>query len=226
MDKHLIVALALIAGCKNSNYCAGNPDHNCNEHAVDAPKQIDGMEALDCTVAGCGDTGKVCDTGTKACVECTTTESAACTGDSPVCKSDACTACVVNADCSSHTCEPSGACAVSSEVAWVAVGGAGDCLTEATPCGSIATARSTTPRTIIHVTGRLPETVAVGLNQTLTIIGDRDSSGTATSGLAYGIWTLVGASGSASITLVDMELDGLATATYGVASTSTGTIEL
>jgi hypothetical protein len=227
MHKLLIVSGLLFAagGCKNSNYCAGNPDNNCNEHPGDAPKQIDGMEALDCTVAGCGDSGKVCDPGTKACVECTVTESAACTGTSPVCKNDACTACVANPDCPSNTCEPSGACASADEVAWVALGGTGDCLTQTTACGSIAMARGTT-RTIIHVTGHIAEPVAVGPSGTLMIIGDRDGSGNITSGLAYGAGTLLAASGSASVTLVDMELDGLSTATYGVASASTGTIEL
>ena len=100
MHKLLIVSGLLFAasGCKNGNYCAGNPDNNCNEHPADG-KQSDGMEALDCTVMGCGDSGKVCDATTRACVECTTTESAACTGTSPVCKNDACTACEAATDC-------------------------------------------------------------------------------------------------------------------------------
>ena len=124
MHKLLIVSGFLFAasGCKNGNYCAGNPDNNCNEHAADAQKQIDGMEALDCTVAGCGDSGKVCDSTTKACVECTTTESAACGGTSPVCKNDACTACEASADCASQACLGTGACEDASMVAYATAG--------------------------------------------------------------------------------------------------------
>ena len=216
MHKLLIVSGLLFAasGCKNSNYCAGNPDNNCNEHPADGPKQIDGMEALDCNVMGCGDSGKVCDMATHACVECTTTESAACVGTSPVCKSDACTACEASTDCPSQACLGTGACEAPSMVAYVTAGGTGDCLTPATACGAILTAL-TTGRPVIRVSGTLSENVAIN-SGTVTLIGDDD--GSTKIGSNIGGSTLLTVTGSSTnVTVRNISFDGVTNNSFGIA---------
>lgn len=214
MHKLLIVSGLLFAasGCKNSNYCAGNPDNNCNEHPADGAKQ-DGMEALDCTVMGCGDSGKVCDSATKACVECTVTESAACTGTAPVCKNDACTACIANADCPSQACLGTGACEDTTMVAYVKAGGNGDCLTPTTACGAVLTALAT-GRPVIRVSGTLSENIAIGSGN-ITLIGDDDGSTTIGSALASS--TLLGVTGSStSVTVDNISFAGVTSNAYGI----------
>jgi hypothetical protein len=213
MHKHLIVALALIAGCKNSNFCAGNPDNNCNEHPIDAPKQIDGMEALDCTHAGCPG-AEVCDQDSRACVECTATQSAACTNDSPVCKNDACAACEANTECPSQACTGTGACADATMVAYVTAGGAGDCLTAATACGAILTALGT-GRPVIRVSGTLTENVAINTG-TITLIGDDD--GSTKIGSTVAVSTLLTVTGSStSVAVRNLSFVGVANNAYGIA---------
>jgi len=215
MHKLLIVSGLLFAasGCKNGNYCAGNPDNNCNEHPADG-KQIDGMEALDCTVMGCGDSGKVCDATTRACVECTTTESAACNGTSPVCKNDACTACEAATDCPSQACLGTGACEDASMVAYVVAAGNGDCLTPATACGAVSTALLT-GRPVIRVSGTLSENIAIG-SGTVTLLGDDD--GSTKIGSAIGGSTLLDVRGpSTNVTVRNITFDGVTANLFGIA---------
>lgn len=214
MHKLLIVSGLLFAasGCKNSNYCAGNPDNNCNEHPADG-KQIDGMEALDCTVMGCGDSGKVCDATTRACVECTTTESAACTGTSPVCKNDACTACEAATDCPSQACLGTGACEDASMVAYATAGTQGDCLTAATACGSIAAAMST-GRPVIRLSGTFHEAVSIATGA-ITLIGDDD--GTTKIDSTAALSTLLAVTGSStSVTVRNVSFAGAPNNSYGI----------
>ena len=66
-----------VGRCKNPNFCAGNPDNNCDERRSTAPTQIDGSKSLDCTVPGHACETGVCDPTSKACVTCTTTSACA-----------------------------------------------------------------------------------------------------------------------------------------------------
>jgi len=219
MHKLLIVSGFLFAasGCKNANYCAGNPDNNCNEHPADG-KQIDGMEALDCTVSGCGDSGKVCDSTTRACVECTVTESAACSGTSPVCKNDACTACEANSDCPAQACLGTGACEDASMVAYAKAGGSGDCLTPATACGAISSALAT-GRPVIRLSGTFNEAVTIA-SGTITLIGDDD--GSTKIGSNVSLSTLLAVSGNTTVVEVhNVSFMGAANNSYGISLLAT-----
>ena len=231
MQKLLIAAGLLFTACNNPNYCAGNPDNNCHETG-DGGTGSDGSEAVSCLITGCvgSSAGSVCDTTTKACVQCTTTSHDACSGTAPVCKADACTACTANADCpDSDTCLPSGACAAASDVAYVDASMNGDC-SKAQPCKTVGAAVSTAKSTI-RVTGLTNEKFTV--SRDLTIIGDHDSMNRITSGTTYAASageSIVTVTGAANLTMVDIALDGTGTApsalANGLYNSSTGTVEL
>ena len=231
MQKLLIATSLLFAACQNPNYCAGNPDHNCNETG-DGGAGSDGRESISCVNTGCvgSSAGSVCDVDTKACVQCTVADHSACSLTAPVCKMDACVACTANADCSaSNTCLPDGSCAAATDVAYVNAAMNGDC-SQASPCHTIGTAINT-PKSIIRVTGLTSENFSV--NRNLTIIGDHDSDNRITSGTTYAASageSLVTVSGAANLTMVDIALDGTGTApstmANGLYSSSTGAVEL
>ena len=236
MQKLLIATSLLFTACHNPNYCAGNPDNNCNETGGSNDGGVDGNESISCVNTGCvgNAAGSVCDTETRACVACTpgtAGDHSACSGTAPVCKSDACTACTANVDCpDSNTCLPTGACAVATDVAYVDASMNGDC-SQASPCHTIATAIHT-EKSIIRVTGLTNAKFAV--SNDLTIIGDHDSMNNITSGATYAAAfaddAIVTVSGSANLTMVDIALDGTGTASgvlgNGLYSSSTGTVDL
>ncbi len=124
MQKIFIATSLLFAACHNPNYCAGSPDNNCNETG-DGGTTIDGNESISCVQTGCvnNSAGSVCDTDTKACVQCTdgpAGDHSACTLTTPVCSTtDTCRACAANSECASDACLPDGSCAAATDVAYV-----------------------------------------------------------------------------------------------------------
>lgn len=169
--KLILVAVVVIGCTKNSNYCPGaNPDNNCAE--IDAPGP-----AIDAPPTGCGSDGEcsgataVCDTSTRACVACTTSEPGACTGTAPVCKQDACVACSSHSDCSSNVCLPDGSCGTDANVAYVDPGGTDNTsCTKATPCTKVAKALATA-KPFLKFHGTTNEQVSIN-NQNLTVLAD------------------------------------------------------
>ena len=238
MQKLLIATSLLFSACyrDNSHYCAGNPDNNCNQTGSN-DGGIDGNEAISCVNTGCvgNAAGSVCDTATKACVQCTPGSSgdhSACSGTAPVCKSDACTACTANSDCpDSNTCLPTGACAVATDVAYVdsSVATGGTCGM-ADPCKTIAVALSGT-KSIIRVTGVTTETQGLSLSRNVTIIGEHTTDTTTaaakqtiTSGASYGATVVLTVPAPYILTMVDMAIDGMGTALDGLDSAGTVTL--
>lgn len=169
---YLVLVAALVA-CRHDepNYCADQlPDHNCAEHDA-ATDGADGMTGCindtQCSVAT-----PVCDTATKICVECTTSEASECTSTTPVCKADACVACTVNADCSSSACLPDGSCGDDSNVAYVDPGGTDNTTcTKATPCTKVSKALATT-RPYVNFHGSTDEAVTVNAGRHVTFLAD------------------------------------------------------
>jgi len=53
MQKLLIATSLLFTACHNPNYCAGNPDNNCNETGGSNDGGIDGNESISCVNTGC-----------------------------------------------------------------------------------------------------------------------------------------------------------------------------
>ena len=162
--KHLmLVVLAVtMSGCQEqaSNYCEDAPFHNCQD-LIDAP--IDAPTSCSSN-ASCTAPLGVCDvTGSKTCVECTATDSAACVGVEPVCGVDqACRACTAHSECTSDVCLPDGSCAAEGDVAYVnGSAGTGSACTKAAPCKTV-TAAVATPKTVIKVTGPVNDRVTIG----------------------------------------------------------------
>ncbi len=223
MQKLLIATSLLFTACHNPNYCAGNPDNNCNETG-DGSVGSDGPEAVDCTVSGCSgvSTGGVCDTGTKACVVCTATIHDACAGTAPVCSTtDTCRACVTNSECSSDACMPDGSCAAATDVAYVDASKSGTTCARGDECHTVSLALATN-KSIIRVTGKTSESVLVP--RTLFLLGDHDVNNAITSGVTGASGTVISVGGALNLTMVDMAIDGGGTATYGLNNSSSGTV--
>ena len=212
MRKLLIIAL--LVGCKNPNFCEGrNPDNNCDEAPIDgtAPGS-DGSEVTDCTMPGHACATGVCDTTSKMCVPCV--DDTTCHGETPACHNDMCEACASNAECpESNTCLPTGACAASTDVAYVKADGTSATCTKTAPCATLLLGLSQN-RPYVHLTGAVNESVTLSNDTTKTIVGQRDASGktiTSTISNSLGGSTLVTVSGTAtSLTLVDIALVGAA----------------
>ena len=199
-----LLFIALLVGCKNPNYCAGNPDNNCNESPIDSHAGSD-AEAFDCVAMGCtGD--KVCDTHSHACVTCI--DNSTCSGTSPVCSSDTCVACSDFTDCPTTACDGSGACALSSEISYVASLSEGGSLntvcTFATPCTSINTALSLVPQ-VIRVKGTIDELVVMS-SGTKTIIGENTGTSKAALKSTNFVGSLITLSGTANLTIYNFDI--------------------
>lgn len=109
--------------------------------------------------ADCGAPNGVCDLSVGAsagrCVQCTSTEPAACTGDKPLCGVDnTCRGCAAHSECASAVCRPDGACSSGDDVAYVNPNGAGAECTKSEPCASLQTAVAAR-RPYIKITGAL-----------------------------------------------------------------------
>jgi len=159
------------AGCGkqlNPEYCIGNPnDPDCRNAGlvlIDAAPRC--QADSDCP------SPSVCDTAAGACVQCTSTNATACTGDTKVCtKDDTCVQCVTGTDCSatSGVCLPDNLCAAAGTILYAAPAGsstAADCTLAAAPCtltNAVAHA-SSTKSTIQLATGTYDEgTITLGV---------------------------------------------------------------
>ena len=73
------------------------------------------------------------------CVQCTTDDSSACVGGTPVCVSNTCQKCTAHAQCASDVCLPDGSCAdpALDQVAYVKVNGTGMVCSQLSPCGTL-----------------------------------------------------------------------------------------
>ncbi|CAN5396859.1 hypothetical protein BH11MYX1_BH11MYX1_15810 [soil metagenome] len=197
-----LVSVVALGGCfKNPNYCAGaNPDNNCAE--IDAPKAPPDVVTGCTNDTTCTAATAVCDTGTSTCVQCTTAEPSACMATTPVCKNDACAACVSHQDCSSNACLPTGACGDDSNVAYVDPSGMDNAqCTKATPCPMVAKALLT-GRPYVKLHGTSDESVSIN-NQNVTLLADAGAKLTYTSN---GI--VLEVKGSSHVMIEDLEISG------------------
>lgn len=100
----------------------------------------------------------VCDMAAKVCVECTSDELSACSGDTPACKSNTCAACESDNDCSkgAGVCLPTGSCVAPQEILYVQTDGlpVNDCSAER-PCSlvkaTVLSMGSTKPREVLKL---------------------------------------------------------------------------
>jgi hypothetical protein len=117
-----------------------------------------------------------CDTASQTCVQCTPTETAGCTGTTPVCGSrNACQACTSHADCTaSNVCLADGSCAAVDKVAYVAAPPAGTVNPTcgiAAPCSTVAAALLT-GRPYVKFRGTIDEAVVVENGRVVTFVAD------------------------------------------------------
>ena len=219
MRKLLIIAL--LVGCKNPNFCAGrNPDNNCDEAPLDGSTAGSDAEAFDCVAMGCSG-GKVCDTSSHACVTCI--DDTTCSGTSPVCApTETCVACSDYTDCPTTACSSTGACATTNDISYVASVAAGGTVnvmcTFANPCTSLATAMTLTPA-VIRVKGDIVATSGTELVSMLagtkTIIGENTGMVMA-SFSTTSIGALFNLSGTANLTIYNLDLTSIGATTNGV----------
>ncbi|MBA2541150.1 MAG: right-handed parallel beta-helix repeat-containing protein [Deltaproteobacteria bacterium] len=194
----IIVAFALVAGCKETNplFCEGHPD--------DPRCTTDGSIVACTSNADCFAPTPVCDApGTMMCVECTSDQTDACTGTSPVCGDDlACRGCAAHVECpASDACLPDGACANEADVAYVDPTGGGTACTLASPCSEVSAALATT-RAVLKLTGITNEQVTLD-NRNVTILADPGAKLTDTSN---GI--LLKIDGTSQVSIYDLEISG------------------
>jgi hypothetical protein len=215
------IALVACAACssKEPNYCANAPHHNC----MDLDAGIDGPTA--CTSdQQCSGATAVCDiTGTMVCVQCTASESQACTGMTPTCGSDdKCRACSAHADCASDACLPDGSCGTDSNVAYVDAAGSASntTCTKAAPCSTIAKALATA-KAFVKIHGTVDEQVSIN-NQNVTLLADQGAKLTSTSN---GI--LLEVKGTSQVSVYDLQISGASgTNGYGVSMPTGNTATL
>ena len=202
-------AVFALASCKeqSSNYCPNNPHQNCmNDAAIDGTGACTGDQ--DCSAPT-----SVCDLGvTKTCVQCTTSESSACTGTTPVCGSDdTCHACKAHGDCSSAACLPDGSCGTEMNVAYVDPSGTANAMcTKAMPCSTVAAALATN-RPFVKFHGTTTEQVTVN-NESVTWLADSGATLTeTTSGV------IVQVTGTSTLTIYDLTIaDALGSTGAGI----------
>ncbi|MEJ7599243.1 MAG: choice-of-anchor Q domain-containing protein [Kofleriaceae bacterium] len=196
------VAVGLaVTGCKNENYCEGNPNNDCRLHDADGPQACTGNQ--DCA----GGQTPVCDvTGSMTCVECLPNQADACSGTTPACGNDhACRGCTAHAECaSSDVCLPDGSCADEGTVAYVDPEGTDNSnCTNATPCTKVDKALATT-RPYVKFTGTTDAGATVVIeNQAVTLLADPQGKLTRTNnGL------LLEVRGASQVSIFDLEVGG------------------
>lgn len=161
-----------LAGCfhQSSNYCPGVLNDNC----LNLDASSDGAQSCtsdhQCTLPGMA----VCDVmSSMTCVQCTTSEPAACTGMTPVCGvDDACHGCTAHAQCGSGACLPGGSCGDDTSVAYVDQAGSDNPMcTKAMPCNVVTKALATN-RPFVKFTGMIDEAVTVERGRVVTFLAD------------------------------------------------------
>ena len=80
-----------------------------------------------------------CDVAMGKCVQCTGSDTSACSGTMPVCDQDACRGCRTDAECTdSMFCDPDGSCAAASDVLYMSPAGSGSSCSMAAPCSKLS----------------------------------------------------------------------------------------
>jgi hypothetical protein len=173
----LLALLCVVTGCKNAQRCTGNPEDDCRLMGdADGPRSC--TEDLDCIAP------EVCDvTGTKTCVQCTTSEPGACTGATPACVDHRCQTCTEHVQCpASDACLPDGSCADSMQVAYVDPSGSDNtACSKLSPCTTVMNALAT-HRPYVKFHGTTDEAVSIGGGRVVTFLADPDATLTRGSG--------------------------------------------
>jgi hypothetical protein len=190
----MLIAGLCVAGCReqNGNYCGDAPHTNCMD--LDAPCTSDQQCAPN-----------VCDlAGSMTCVQCTSSNPAACTVTTPVCGTDnMCHGCTAHAECGSNVCLPDGSCGDDTSVAYVEPAPAGtdntNC-TKLTPCTTVAKALATNRR-FVKFHGTIDEVVSI--NQNVTLLADPGAKLTSTTN-----GVLLEIRGSSQVAVYDLEISG------------------
>lgn len=132
---------------------------------------------------GCGSNAdcmspEVCDTMANHCVQCTATDHAACTGNTPTCGTDGtCRACAAHSECVSGACsfaDGSGSCAPESDVAYVdsVNGNNNPTCGKSTPCATVTAALKAGQQRYIKISGTIDDAVVVNNLRRVTFLAD------------------------------------------------------
>lgn len=202
-----LIVLAALGGCQTIKdalgqevdpaYCKAHPENQvCKDTYPDA--QPPGCMTSD----ECAAPTPVCEIATRTCVECTQTESGACTGATPVCGiDDTCRACTMHSQCSSDVCLPDGSCSDGNNVAYVDPAGSDNTMcTKAMPCTKVAKALATN-RQYVKFHGTTNEQVSIN-NQSVTVLADPGAKLTYTGGPGI----ILKIDGASIITIYDLEI--------------------
>jgi predicted outer membrane repeat protein len=123
----------------------------------------------------CTPSTPACDLNTLTCVQCTASDSDACSGATPICgEGFTCRGCRADSECDSQVCGIFGSCFSASEVLYVSPDGTGSECTTAQPCAlEMALTMFTPQRSAIKLfPGTYRGTITIGDNQRLEIHGD------------------------------------------------------
>jgi hypothetical protein len=201
--------LLVVFACSKSNpyFCEGNPGDNCT---IDASTTGASCKTTD----DCAAPQPVCDTTAGTCVACTATDIGACSGTTPVCSQNACTACEAHTECASNACLPDGACGSDANVAYVSATTGDDTgpCTKDQPCKKLSVAVGT-GRPYVKVDTDLDEAVTIGGASSVTVLGAPGVRLTRTASAG----AIVEISGTANVVLQDLVIQGgLGTTGHGV----------
>jgi hypothetical protein len=168
--------------------CKGIDPAYCHSHPDDIDCRGDGGIGMSCmNDTDCMKTEPVCDMKRSMCVQCSASESQACSDVAPVCgEGGACRGCGADGECPSMTCLPDGACAAVGSVLYAAPDGAS--TANCTPTAACTLARAVelvdgTRSTIRLAEGRYALADTLALTVSMHIVGrgaaiDRDAGGT------------------------------------------------
>lgn len=157
--------------------------------------------------AACSAPTGVCNLSAGTCVECTTSESAACVDKKPVCGPDyTCQPCSLHSQCSTNVCLPDGSCTTetTNTIAYVKEGGTGTVCSKSVPCGLLSAALSTR-LPYVKISGNIVENVTVNNGQIVTLLADVGAKLTPKTND-----TLITLVGGSKLTIYDLELSGAA----------------
>jgi parallel beta helix pectate lyase-like protein len=169
----LVIGLLVVcAGCQEPNPASCELPANAGKGACPDAATSGGSchDQTDCKTGNF----PLCDNTT--CVQCTAMDQTRCTGTTPICTSDVCTGCTRHADCpESNTCLPDGACALSTDVAYVdgTAGVDGAPCTKAMPCTKIQDAVAAKP--IVKVSGTIKDRCSLNNIKGIKILANPDA---------------------------------------------------
>ncbi len=171
----------------------------------------------------CSGSTPVCDlSGSKTCVQCTTTESSACSGTTPICGTDdTCGACTMHSQCASDVCLPDGSCSDGGNVAYVDPAGTdNDTCSKAMPCTKVAKALATA-MPFVKFTGTTSEQVTIN-NQDVTLLADPGAQ------LTYSMaGVILKVDGTSTVKIYDLEIaNGLGATGIGISMPAGNTADL